>query len=269
MRLKIWHKTHYSYSEAPRSLVQRLHLEPAQFASQKTVHWKIDAPGIETGLRYPDAMGNIIHLVTVSAPPPDLEIISSGEVETSSSAGVVRGLEDTVPGAVFLRQTAVTAPSDQIRAMAKEHAHARSELDRAHSLMNAIHGAIAYEVGQSHAHTTAAEAFADARGVCQDQAHIMISMARHLNIPARYVTGYLVTGTGASASAAHAWAELRIPELGWVGFDPANGQCPTEHYVRIAAGLDAASVTPVRGSRRGAAASEEMTVAVSVEIAQQ
>ena len=98
--------------------------------------------------------------------------------------------------------------------------------------------------------------------------HDRIGVARSLDIPVRYVTGYLVTGEGASSTAAHAWAEALVPSLGWVGFDAANNTCPTDHYVRIAAGIDAASVAPVRGSRRGGAA-ERMTVEVRVEIAQQ
>jgi transglutaminase-like putative cysteine protease len=142
-------------------------------------------------------------------------------------------------------------------------------LERAHAIMNEVHARIAYETGTSDAHTTAAEAFSEGRGVCQDHAHVMIAVARTLGIPARYVTGYLVTGVGASSTAAHAWAELLVPELGWIGFDAANGQCPTEHYARVASGIDAAAVTPVRGSRRGGSGSERMTVEVSVEIAQQ
>jgi transglutaminase-like putative cysteine protease len=94
-------------------------------------------------------------------------------------------------------------------------------------------------------------------------------VARLRGIPARYVTGYLVTGQGASSAAAHAWAELFIPDLGWVGFDAANNQCPTDHYVRVAAGLDAAAVAPVRGSRRGADGPEQLRVEVRVEISQQ
>ena len=118
-------------------------------------------------------------------------------------------------------------------------------------------------------YTTAAEAYTDRRGVCQDHAHVMIGMARGLGVPARYVTGYLVTGVGASSVAAHAWAELLIADLGWVGFDAANGQCPTELYVRVAAGLDAAAVAPVNGSRRGGTSVEQMIVEVRAEIAQQ
>jgi transglutaminase-like putative cysteine protease len=62
---------------------------------------------------------------------------------------------------------------------------------------------------------------------------------------------------------------LLIADLGWVGFDAANGQCPTDHYVRLAAGLDARAVAPVKGSRRGLHGSEVLTVAVTAEIAQQ
>jgi transglutaminase-like putative cysteine protease len=134
--------------------------------------------------------------------------------------------------------------------------------------MGEIHDKVAYEVGTTDAHTTAAEAFVDGRGVCQDHAHILIGAARSLGIPARYVTGYLVTGEGASSTAAHAWAEALVPDLGWIGFDPANCKCPTEHYVRVAGGIDAAGVTPIRGSRRGGNA-ERMRVEVRVEIAQQ
>jgi transglutaminase-like putative cysteine protease len=143
------------------------------------------------------------------------------------------------------------------------------KLKMAHELMAEVHGKVAYVVGVSDVQTTAAEAYAAKRGVCQDHAHIMVTVARHLGLPARYVTGYLVTGVGASSSAAHAWAELLIPELGWVGFDAANGQCPTEHYVRGASGLDAASVAPVRGTRRGGSGAEHMRVEVRVEISQQ
>jgi transglutaminase-like putative cysteine protease len=144
----------------------------------------------------------------------------------------------------------------------------RPILDGLHALMNDIHSRVAYELGATHAHTTAAEAFADQRGVCQDHAHIFIAAARAAGIPARYVTGYLVTGQGASSTAAHAWAEALVPDLGWIGFDPANAKCPTDNYVRVAAGIDAAGVTPIRGSRRGGNG-ERMRVEVRVEIAQQ
>jgi transglutaminase-like putative cysteine protease len=267
MRLKINHKTNFLFSEPPAYLVQRLHLQPADFATQKTIDWKIEAPGMENAVCYVGQCGNIIHLVTSDHPGTNVEITSSGEVETHEASGVVTGLPENVPAAVFLRQTPLTRANETMIQFGELTNLNGTVLDHMHRLMISIHEAVIYEVGQSHAYTTATEAFANGRGVCQDHAHIMIGIARAIGIPARYVTGYLVTGIGASSAAAHAWAELRIPDLGWVGFDPANGQSPTEQYVRVAAGLDAAAVTPLKGSRKGTSSKEEMTVSVTVEIA--
>ena len=169
---------------------------------------------------------------------------------------------------MFLRQTKSTLPSPALRALAEKTAATSGKLDLLHRLMDEIHGKVAYEIGTTDSETTAAEAFAAGRGVCQDHAHIFLGAARFLGIPARYVTGYLVTADGAPATAAHAWAEALVPDLGWVGFDAANGTCPTDHYVRVAAGIDAAGITPIRGSRRGGQA-ERMRVEDRVEIAQQ
>lgn len=269
MRLKIQHATHYAYDAAPSYLVQRLYLTPADFAGQRTLSWRISAPGIETSLRHLDGFGNLAHLVTVRGHTGALTISAEGEVETSDAAGVVRGLAGAVPDAVFLRQTPATVVDAALGKFLQRLNARQAPLELAHQIMADVHEAVAYEAGSTHAHTTAAEAFRDGRGVCQDHAHIMIALARRLGLPARYVTGYLVTGVGASSSAAHAWTEIMVADLGWVGFDAANGQCPTDHYVRIAAGLDAAAVAPVRGFRRGGSGAEQMTVEVRVEIAQQ
>ena len=92
---------------------------------------------------------------------------------------------------------------------------------------------MAYEVGTTDAHTTADRSLCGkARRLPGPCPHHDCAGARAIGLPARYVTGYLVTGIGASSTAAHAWAELLVPDLGWVGFDAANGQCPTDHYVR-------------------------------------
>ena len=116
--------------------------------------------------------------------------------------------------------------------------------------------------------TSAAEAFEAGQGVCQDHAHIFIAATRKLDIPARYVTGYLHVEGESAAVANHAWAEACVASLGWVGFDPANHICPTERYVRLACGFDAASAAPITGTRRGGGA-EELRVDVIVRQQQQ
>jgi transglutaminase-like putative cysteine protease len=130
--------------------------------------------------------------------------------------------------------------------------------------MLAIRERVDYVVGVTSSATTAAEALAQGRGVCQDHAQVFAAAARCLGHPARYVSGYLWTEAGTS-DANHAWAEAHVDGLGWVGFDPAN---PTEAYVRVAIGLDYLEAAPVRGVRRGVA-EETLDVAVDVRHAQE
>ena len=112
--------------------------------------------------------------------------------------------------------------------------------------------------------TTAAEAFALRRGVCQDLTHIFIAAARRLEIPARYVGGHFYRADGVTAQdAGHAWVEAYVENLGWVGFDPTNGIGTTEAHVRVAIGLDYLGAAPVRGTRHGGG---NETMAVSVRV---
>ncbi|MFY8147531.1 MAG: transglutaminase-like domain-containing protein, partial [Rhodobacter sp.] len=92
---------------------------------------------------------------------------------------------------------------------------------------------------------------------------------RRWGIPARYVSGYLMSGgDGSPGEAAHAWAEIWVQGLGWIGFDPANTCCPDDRYIRLGSGLDAQDAAPIRGTARGPAA-EVLDVAVAVQAVQQ
>ena len=131
-------------------------------------------------------------------------------------------------------------------------------------LASTVADAIAYRPGVTHAHTTAAEALALGEGVCQDHAHALIACANHRGIPARYVSGYLFADAdGQAHEAAHAWAELHVAGLGWVGFDPANRCCPDARYIRLGSGFDAQDAAPIRGIARGGAG-EDMDVTVAI-----
>ncbi len=268
MRLAVRHVTHFEYDSVLDYSVQRLHLTPLSFASQKVVQWAITTPGIENALSYIDGFGNIVYLVTCSNIRGPVEVIAEGLVDCENAGGLVNGVVCAAPNSVFLRQTEATRPSLQIQDNVQAPLSGSKGLEQLHALMAAIHHQVEFTIGATDASTTAAEAYLRGRGVCQDHTHIFLGVARALGFPSRYVTGYLVTGIGASSSASHAWAEAFVPDLGWVGFDAANGICPTDHYVRVAAGIDAAAVTPIRGSRRGGA-HETMTVEVRVEIDQQ
>lgn len=112
------------------------------------------------------------------------------------------------------------------------------------------------------------EAILNARGVCQDFAHTMIALLRQVRIPARYVSGYLYRGLEdhdrSTPDATHAWVDVLLPHLGWVGFDPTNNLVAQHRHVRTAVGRDYADVPPTHGIFRGKTASE-LYVAVHVE----
>lgn len=265
MLLEIKHRTTYRYATQARYAIESLRLTPPSFDGQKVLTWSLCAPGIEHAARFQDGFGNTVHLTAINEEHDSLTIEAAGVVETEDRIGVARGLPETTPLRVFLRETPRTAPDAAIRDLAMK-CKTGVILDQMHRLMHAVREAVAYEVGSTHAHTNAAEALADGKGVCQDYAHIFISGCRLLGIPARYVNGYFLAGSPNPSEAHHAWAEAWVEGLGWVGFDPANLICPTERYVRLATGLDAGTAAPIRGTRRGG---ENETLDVIVEVQQQ
>lgn len=134
--------------------------------------------------------------------------------------------------------------------------------------MTEIQTAVAYRIGVTDADTTAAEAFAAGQGVCQDHAHIFSGAVRHLGIPSRYVTGYLaLEGEEIGHEASHAWAGA-LPDLGAVGFDPANGKCPTGSLCAGGRRHRRARHYPITGAAAGRQ-HRRNEVEVNVEIAQQ
>ena len=267
MRISVLHETRYSYEAQVAYSAQRLRLTPSPYDGQKVISWDVEAPGIDGEIGCADCFGNFTHLFTVVGGHSELTITVRGEVETADTSGVVSGLACAVPDYVFLRETDLTRPSAAIHGFAEDVA-AAPDLDRLHGLMTAIRDRVEYVTGVTHTATSAADAFAAQKGVCQDHAHIFISSARVLGFPARYVTGYLIIDEEDASAAHHAWAEVRIDNLGWVGFDVANGVCPTENYVRLACGLDYQYASPIRGTRRGGG-EEDMAVHVVVQQAAQ
>ncbi|MCU0826454.1 MAG: transglutaminase family protein [Tabrizicola sp.] len=268
MRLTVDHMTRYLYDRPVRSVVQSHRLTPSAFAGQKVVDWEVTVSGGLRGATHRDGAGDQVQGWTIAGPVTSVEVRVRGTVETTDLAGVLRGHRETVAPEVYLRDTTPTRADVALETLARS-VEAPDVLALAHALSAAVSDAIAYRPGVTHAHTTAAEALALAEGVCQDHAHALIAVARVRNIPARYVSGYLFADADGNAhEAAHAWAELFVPTLGWVGFDPANRSCPDERYIRLGSGFDAQDAAPIRGIARGGA-KEEMDVTVAVLAAQQ
>ncbi len=269
MLIAIHHETRYTYDDPVTHAVQRLALTPPDFPGQNIRDWSIEAPGIERAPSYRDGFGNVIRLCSQSGLEGELVIIASGAVETSDRNGIVGALSAEPPPRVFLRRTPLTETGDGMIAAADAiAARTADDVDRMHRLMAFLKDSLRFDTRVTDARTPAADAFAAGHGVCQDFTHVFVAMARYLGLPARYITGYLLLENEDRAEAQHAWAEVWIPALGWVGFDATNNVCPTERYVRLCCGLDADSAAPVRGLRMGRGR-EGLAVLVDVQQANQ
>jgi transglutaminase-like putative cysteine protease len=264
MRLNILHETHYRFAEPALHSIQYLRLTPRRDPCQHVVAWRLATPG---NLReWTDGFGNMAHVSVQDGRHDELPVLVSGEVQTIDTAGVVPP-DDGLPPIMFLRQTRYTRAEPGIRELAQPfRARIADEglIAVLHMLMLALHERIAYRPGYTDTESTAAEALAQGFGVCQDHAHVFIACCRTLDIPARYVSGYLFDERSTEGSVAtHAWAEAFVDELGWVSFDAANGVSATPAYVRLAVALDYDGAAPIRGVRRGGGL-EEMSVRVRV-----
>jgi transglutaminase-like putative cysteine protease len=265
MRLKIRHETHYSYGRAANAAIQVLRLTPRSHDGQFVRRWRVEIDADCRLHRADDAYGNITHTFTVDGPLKTMRITAEGEIDTSAADGVVRGTIERFPLGLWLRDTALTRIEPEIRDYARGIAAGEGGdgLATVHALMAAVHRDMRFQIGETTAATTAAEAFRQRSGVCQDLAHVFIAAARSLGMPARYVGGYYLRTDTDEQEAGHAWAEAHVRGVGWVGFDPAHGVCVTERYARIAIGQDYLDAAPIRGTRIGGD-DEHLAVVVQV-----
>ncbi|SLN36013.1 Transglutaminase-like superfamily protein [Aquimixticola soesokkakensis] len=274
MKLQVRHKTTYRFDPPTRSMVQSLRLTPSAFEGQQINAWDItcdagDCP-VETGSSFTEGAGDHIMTVSVRGEVTEFTVTVTGEVETSDCSGVVKGLRDKVPPLAYLRQTTASWPNAVLKDLARDtliDLGTAGVLQQAHALSKATSDALDFLPGETEASTSAAEAIGIGKGVCQDFTHVLIGMARASDIPARYVTGYLLSGSDGSAhEASHAWAELYVAGLGWVGFDAANECCPDERYIRLGSGFDAIDAAPIRGISVGEV-DQEMLEELLVDVA--
>jgi transglutaminase-like putative cysteine protease len=269
MRICISHKTHYRYERPVKALTQVLRLTPRGHDGQHVRKWRIE-PSVDGCLRpREDTFGNIVHVFSAEAPVEEITVCVTGETETHDTDGVIRGTVERLPDPFYLRDTDLTLADDGIRDFARGLGNGSPDrLATLHRLLEGLHRQVAFDTAPTEVTTTAAQAFSLGRGVCQDLTHIFIAAARCLDIPARYVSGYLYRADGVvEQEAGHAWAEAKVPSLGWVGFDAANGISVSDAHVRVAIGLDYLGAAPVRGTRHGGG-SEGLEVVLKVDSAQ-
>jgi transglutaminase-like putative cysteine protease len=270
MRIRISHATTYRYDAPIKSVTQVLRLTPRNHDGQYVTAWHIDVSADCLLHQQEDSFGNITHMFTADGQLGELSVAVEGVVDTQDTNAVITGAIERFPPELFLRETPLTQANGALSELAASCKAAAGEnrLDLLHALLTKLHADIVFDTDPTHPATTAAEAYALGRGVCQDIAHIFIAAARCAGVPARYVGGHFYRADGVTAQeAGHAWAEAYVDNLGWVGFDPTNGICTTDAHVRVAVGLDYLGAAPVRGTRYGGTG-ETMMVEVHVDQAQ-
>ncbi len=161
----------------------------------------------------------------------------------------------------MLAPSEFTAPTARLAQLAAELAVTRraDPLTVLLEINHALHRAIAYDAASTNVDSPIDEALQHRRGVCQDFAHIMLALVRnYLHLPCRYVSGYLFHSRADTSAdgASHAWLDVWLPELGWVGFDPTNDVVVGERHIEVAVGRDYHDVPPTRGMYKGNAGSE-------------
>jgi transglutaminase-like putative cysteine protease len=262
MLLHIHHETTYRYDRPVKHSVQSLRLTPRTEAGQRVLSWALHAPGRRS--QQIDAHGNIMHLLTLDEAHDEIQLTVTGTVETEDVSGAIASDRGRLSPLVYLPETRLTTADEPLREFARRHASPTPDRDAVLRHAEAVRSAMDYVPGVTAVSDTAAQAFALGRGVCQDHAQVMLACCRALGVPARYVSGYLLTDRD-DHIASHAWVDVWLAsEACWHAFDVTNGRPGGAHHCRIAVGRDYLDACPVRGVRRGGGAETmEASVAVS------
>lgn len=282
MLLEIRHVTQYHYDAQVRESVMELWMQPQKSVRQRLISFELDLDPPAQLFSYPDTFGNAVYHFDVPQPHDRLTIVARSAVETQAPVALPEALDlgewdrlrsDFVRGENFdfLRPHGFAVTTEKLRDfIAKQGVddlRRRDPLTAVRQLNTLIYGAFGYEAGITNADSPIDEALTLGRGVCQDFAHIMLAICRKWGLPARYVSGYLFTdrqtGDRSDPDATHAWVEVFLPSLRWIGFDPTNNVEVGERHVAAAVGRDYADVPPSRGVYKGDADSQ-LAVAVAV-----
>lgn len=292
MLLHVTHATRYDYAPPVETAQHLAHLKPMNTASQRLVsHALTISPTPAQHGESPDVYGNTRAFFALEATHEELVVTAESVVDTAPpvlSPAIARELpweevrerfryvKDSSydPASDFVFPSRYVPRHDDFAAYARaSFAPGRPAFDAAMDLTLRMYRDLEYDAGSTEISTPAIEALAQRKGVCQDFAHIMIACLRTLGLPARYVSGYLLTQPPPGrprligADASHAWVSVYLPGADgpgdWADFDPTNGRQPGEDYVTLAIGRDYSDVSPMRGVLHGGA---RHTLAVSVTV---
>jgi transglutaminase-like putative cysteine protease len=289
-RLSVRHETLYDYDTPVEVAHHSAWLRPRDTTWQKVHDWRIEIdPEPECPLQESrDAFGNWRHgfsharvhdrlrvvssfEVTLSTPVPSLGSTASPPWDLVAQALSYRAGRQQPEAVAFVLGTPFAPQDDKLAAFGLGlFEPGRPLAEVASALMSRVYERMHYEPLSTDVATSALDALAQGKGVCQDFAHLMIGVLRSHGLAARYVSGYLLTHPPAGeprlvgADASHAWVSVWCPVLGWLALDPTNDIAAGLDHVTLAWGRDYADVAPLRGVIRGGGAAHP-SVAVTVE----
>ncbi len=294
MKLQITHETHYDYAPAVDIAQHMAYLQPLTTARQELLgHNLMITPEPAQRSAALDVYGNVRQFFSLQSPHQQLTVVAHSVVATQcvpapASAMAWEAVRERFRYSATGHYDAAAEfvfPSPYVPRHPDFAAYARPsfEADKplvacARDLMHRIHREFSYESQSTQINTPALEALAQRKGVCQDFAHIMVAALRALGLPARYVSGYLLTQPEpghvrlVGSDASHAWVSVYVPDWPegqrWLDLDPTNDRdgwgSPGEDYVTLAVGRDYADVSPIRGVIHGGA-HHTLSVGVTVE----
>lgn len=192
MILSVRHVTTYRYDRPVRAVIQSHRLEPARFDGQQVLDWRVEVSNGIRGGGFRDGAGDWVQGWTIPGPLEAVTVSVTGRVATTDTAGVLQGHREKTPPEAWLRTTPATRCDPGLAELAQAAGDGLAGLDLAHALAGAVAEAVAYTPGATDTRTSAAEALAKGSGVCQDHAQVLIALARRRDLPARYVSGYLL-----------------------------------------------------------------------------
>ena len=281
MYYSIRHLTKFLYSNPVSESMMETRMHPRSDLNQRCLTFHLSVSPRCRVFSYRDHLANQVHHFDIPGQHGQLVIVAESLVEMQPAAPVPAFLApdawDELDSMVqqgdyweMLLPSEFTAPTPVLDALAELLDVRRRDdpLMLLHQLNEQLYNHFEYVPKSTKVDSPIDLALLTHAGVCQDFAHIMITLVRSkLRIPCRYVSGYLFHGQSdhdrSATSATHAWVEALIPQLGWVGFDPTNSLVAGDRHIRTAIGRDYADVPPTHGIFRGRANSE-LSVAVRV-----
>lgn len=275
MELRIVHTTDFSYDGQATASYNLARLTPQTTPEQIVVHTRLEIHPTSWTYSYRDWFGTQVTAFELLDPHESLQVATTSTVHTARNPmpDPVLGWDDVRSAAVsdrwteYLEVSPRVAPSEDLAGRLRELASsAAGPGEAARAVCALVHAEMEYRSGSTHVKSTAAEAWQQHSGVCQDMAHVAVGGLRSMGIPARYVSGYLhprrepVVGETVSGES-HAWVEWW--DDGWTAFDPTNDGAPDDRYVDIATGRDYTDVRPLSGIYTGAG-TDDMQVEVQI-----